>query len=196
LVDPIYDRPMSTLNRAGVTALVVIDLQSGVVAQCVDRYAVLERTANLVERARAAGTPIVFVQHEEPGMEWGDDGWRLAKPLQSKTGDVMVGKRFMDSFADTTLESELSALGVDRLVVAGAASDYCIRATTHRAAAEGYDVLLISDCHTTEDTEHDGTPMSGVEIIAHTNLIMSRLRYPGQDIGTARAEDVWPEHTD
>jgi nicotinamidase-related amidase len=72
---------MSTLNRAGVTALVVIDLQSGVVAQSVDRDAVVARTAALVERARAAGDPIVFVQHEEPGMEQGDDGWRLAQPL-------------------------------------------------------------------------------------------------------------------
>jgi isochorismate hydrolase len=105
----------------------------------------------------------------------------------------MVGKRYMDAFADTTLESELSELGVDRLVVAGAASDHCIRATTHRAAAEGYDLLLISDCHTTDDTEHDGVPITGAQIIAHTNLIVSRLRYPGQDIGTARAEDVWPE---
>jgi nicotinamidase-related amidase len=185
---------MSTLNRTGATALVVIDLQSGVVAQCVDSDAVLERTAALVEGARAAGAPIVFVQHEEPGMERGDDGWRLATPLQPKPGDIMVGKRFMDSFANTTLESELSTLGVDRLVVAGAASDHCIRATTHRAAAEGYDVLLVSDCHTTEDAEHDGQRITGAQIIAHTNLITSRLRYPGQHIGTARAEDVWSEH--
>ncbi|WP_084757028.1 isochorismatase family protein [Micromonospora cremea] len=75
--------------------------------------------------------------------------------------------------------------GADHLVVAGAASDYCLRTTMQRAAADGYDVTLVRDCHTTEDSEFDGVQVTGEQIVAHTNMYMKGLRYPGQTFGIA-----------
>jgi nicotinamidase-related amidase len=181
---------VSTLERAGRTALLIVDLQVGVVARCFDRDGVLARTANLIDRARVSGTPVIFVLHEQPGLERGTAEWQLADPLVPVTGETVIMKSYRDTFADTTLEAALAHRGVTRLVVAGAQSDYCIRTTTQRAAADGYDVVLVSDCHTTEDAEYGGVRIAARQIVAHTNLYMSGLRYPGQEFGIAAHYEV------
>ena len=163
----------------------MIDMQAAVMSDCLDREGVLERTARLVDRARAAGTAVVYIQHEGAGLDRGTSGWQIAAPLRVVPGEPVVAKRFRDAFASTELEQTLAGLGADRLVIAGAQSDFCVRATTQRAAAEGYDVTLVSDCHTTQDVEFDGVLIGAAQIVAHTNLYMSTLRYPGQSVGVA-----------
>ena len=178
--EPARPATVDERRRDGRAALLIVDMQVGVVDRCVDRDGVLARTGLLVERARAAGTPVVYVLHEEPGMERGSDSWRLAMSLTGGEGDSLVSKRYPDSFADTTLEATLARLGVSRLVIAGARSDHCVITTARRAAADGYDVTLVSDCHTTWDTEHDGVRISGEQQIAQTNRHVSGLHYPGR----------------
>lgn len=172
-------------DRTG-TAVVVIDLQNDVVANCFDRDGVLARTGALIARARVAKVPVIFVQHEEPEMPRHSAGWELAAALDARPGDVRIYKAYRDSFADTPLEEELERRGVGRLVIAGAQSDYCVRSTAQRAAADGYLFTLVSDCHTTEDTAFDGVAITGEQIVAHTNLYFSSLSYPGRryDIAT------------
>lgn len=172
------------------TAVLVIDLQADVVHGCFDADGVVTRTAALVERAREAGTPVVWVQHHEPGLERDTPGWALADGLDRRSDEALVHKAYRDSFADTDLRGVLDALGTTRLVVAGAQSDFCVRTTTQRAAALGYDVTLVSDAHTTRDTEWDGVPITGEQIVAHTNMYFSGLRYPGSTFGVARHDEV------
>ncbi|MGA7206493.1 MAG: isochorismatase family protein [Specibacter sp.] len=172
------------------TAVVVIDLQKDVVAHCWDRDGVLARTNALIARARAARVPVVFVQHEEAGMPRHSPGWELADSLDAQPGDVRVFKRYRDSFAETTLETELERLDVGRLVLAGAQSDYCVRSTAHRAAIDGYAFTLVSDCHTTEDAEFAGVGITGEQIVAHTNLYFSSLDYPERSFGIATHDAV------
>ncbi|WP_243399652.1 isochorismatase family protein [Arthrobacter glacialis] len=172
------------LERPG-TALLIIDLQKDVLAQCVDTTGVLARTAVLIGRARASQLPVIFVQHEEPDMPRHSSGWELDPSLPVQPGDALVFKSYRDSFEDTTLAAELARLDVGRLIVAGAQSDYCVRTTAHRAAIEGYDLVLVSDCHTTEDTEFGGVPVTGEQIVAHTNQYFSGLDYPGGSYGIA-----------
>lgn len=161
------------------SALLVIDLQHGVVQDCFDAAGVLERTAQLVERARSTGVPVVWVQDHGSFAE-GSADWELAAPLHRRADEPLVRKEYRDSFADTDLDRVLKSLGVKRLVVAGAQSDYCIRTTTQAAAARGFDVTLVSDAHTTTDAEHDGAHISGKQIVAHTNMYFGGLRYPGR----------------
>jgi len=161
------------------TALLVIDLQQGVLEGCVDADGVLNRTARLVDRARVEGVPVVWVQ-DHGGFAEGTNAWELAAPLVRMPEDPLIRKAYRDSFTDTDLAKVLDALDVQRLVVAGAQSDYCIRTTTQAAAARGFDVSLVSDAHTTTDAEHDGVVVTGEQIIAHTNMYFRGLRYPGQ----------------
>jgi nicotinamidase-related amidase len=172
------------------TALLVIDLQRDVVDGCFDGAGVVERTAALVDRARASGVPVVWVQHEEDEMPRGSDCWQLADGLRRADGEALVYKNYRDSFADTDLDEVLDALDVTRLVVAGAQSDYCIRTTTQSAAVRGFDVTLVSDAHTTTDAEWDGVEITGEQIVAHTNRYFSGLRYPNQIFGVARHDEV------
>jgi nicotinamidase-related amidase len=176
---------VATLRRDGGTCLLVIDLQVDVVAACVDRDGVLARTAALIDRARGEDVPVIFVQHQAADLQPGTAGWQFAASIAPVPGEPVVAKQHRDSFAGTTLEATLAELDVTHLVLAGAASDYCIRTTMQRAAADGYDVTLVQGCHTTEDAEFDGVQITGEQIVAHTNLYMKGLRYPGQTLGIA-----------
>jgi len=172
------------------SALLVIDLQKGVLPGCVDVPGVLERTAALVDRARAAGTPVIWVQHEADGMEEGTPAFDLADELVPAGGEPRILKHYRDSFADTDLDEVLEGLDVGRLVIAGAQTDYCIRTTAQSAAVRGFDVTLVSDAHTTTDTEWDGVAIGGQQIVAHTNRYFAGLRYPGQLFAAEPAASV------
>lgn len=176
-------------DRTG-TALLVIDLQVDVMTGCFDGPGVLARTDALIARARASAVPVIFVQHEEPGLERGSDAWQLAAPLAPQDGEARVFKAYRDSFVDTSLPAVLAEAGISRLVIAGAQSDYCVRTTAQRAAAEGYDIVLVSDCHTTTDSTFNGVPISGEQIVAHTAQYFSGLRYPGQKCGLETHDQV------
>ncbi|MEV7798493.1 isochorismatase family protein [Microbacterium foliorum] len=176
------------MAATGRTVVLAIDLQAGVTPGCFDELGVLSRTAALVDRARATGVPVVWVHHDPVGV--GTPEWELAAPLHRAEGEPLVRKDYRDAFADTTLRATLDELGATRLVIAGAQSDFCVRTTMQRAAAEGYDVTLVSDAHTTVDTEWDGVPISGEQIVAHTNMYFSGLSYPGQEFAIATHDQV------
>jgi len=100
-----------------------------------------------------------------------------------------VEKNFGDAFEDTHLEDVLSAHHVGRLFVVGAQTDACVRSTLHGAFVRGYDTLLVSDAHTTEDHTTWGAPPPD-KVIAHTNLYWSYQTAPGRKAGTIDAENV------
>lgn len=178
---------MSTVRPGGGPALLVVDLQEGVVEGCTDAAGVVGRTAAVVARARSEGVPVVFVQHEDDDLLPGSPPWRLSVP--AAPGESVVRKHWRDAFAGTALEAVLTGLGVARVVVAGAHSDYCVRTAAQTAAVAGYDVTLLRDCHTTRDAEFDGVRLTGAQVVAHTNHYVHGLRYPGQRIGLAAHDD-------
>lgn len=167
-------------GRPGRSALLVVDLQVGVVRDAHDAPGVLARTESLIGRARAAGVPVVYVSHEEDAYPRGSADWQLAPPLEPRADEIRVLKSYRDAFAGTDLAGTLRRLGATRVLVAGCQSDYCVQTTAQRAAAEGFDVVLVGDCHTTWDSEYAGVAISAEQVVAHTNQYFSGLRYPGQ----------------
>jgi nicotinamidase-related amidase len=180
---------MTTLENRPNTALLVVDVQNGVVEGAPGRDAVVANIGNLVEKARQDQVPVVWVQHSDRGLPHGSDDWQIVPELAPDTGEPLVEKSYGDSFEDTTLETTLSDLGVGRLVVVGAQTDMCIRSTLHGALARGYDAMLVSDAHTTEDLTEWGAPPPE-QVIAHTNMYWSGQRAPGRTAGTATTKDV------
>ena len=142
---------MTTLKDRPNTALLVIDVQTGAVRGAHERDAVVANVGSLVEKARRERVPVVWVQHSDKGLVKGSDDWRIVPELAPGKAEPLVEKSYGDSFEDTSLESVLSGLGVGRLVVVGAQTDACVRSTLHGAFARGYDAILVSDAHTTED---------------------------------------------
>src|SRR3712207_3578651 len=149
---------MTTLPDRPNTALVVIDVQNGVVAETHERDAVVANIGTLVDRARDEGVPVVWVQHSDDQLKRGTPAWEYVSELVCREGEPVVHKGYGDSFEDTELEAVLAQANVARLVVAGAQSDGCIRATIHGAFVRGYDVTLVGDAHTTEDLSEWGAP--------------------------------------
>ncbi|MEO5834543.1 MAG: cysteine hydrolase family protein [Nakamurella sp.] len=180
---------MTTLPHRPHTALIVIDVQNGVVTGNHDRDAVVANVATLVRKARAAEVPVIWVQHSDPGMVIGSDGWQLVPELSRVGAEPLIDKRYGDSFEDTDLEAVLAGLGVGRLLVAGAQTDACIRSTLHGAFARGYDATLVSDAHTTEDQSAWGAPTPDM-VIAHTNLYWTYQTAPGRTAGTVETSAV------
>jgi nicotinamidase-related amidase len=180
---------VTTLPDRPNTALLVVDVQVGVVHRAHDRDAVVARIAELVERARAQDVPVVWVQHDEEHLPKGSDVWQLAPELSVAEGEPRIEKQYGDAFEATGLESVLNGLGVGRLVVAGAETDACIRSTLHGALVRGYDAVLVGDAHTTEDLTAYGAPPPEA-VIAHTNLYWSFQTAPGRTAGTVPSEQV------
>ncbi|HET6174211.1 MAG TPA: cysteine hydrolase family protein [Gaiellales bacterium] len=180
---------MTTLENRPNTALLVVDVQTGVVEGNHERDAVVANVAGLVEKARREGVPVVWVQHSSEQLERGSDEWRIVSELIPGDGEPLVEKRHGDSFEGTTLETVLSGLGVGRLVVVGAQTDACIRSTLHGAFVRGYDATLVSDAHTTEDQTEWGAPPPK-QVIAHTNLYWTYETAPGRTAGTVEANNV------
>ncbi len=180
---------MTTLKDRPNTALLVIDVQKGVVAGAHERDAVVANVGSLVERARKERVPVVWVQHSDDGLVKGSDNWKIVPELKPDQAEPLVQKNYGDSFEDTNLESVLSGLGVGRLVVVGAQTDACVRSTLHGAFARGYDATLVGDAHTTEDQSAWGAPPPAA-VIAHTNLYWKYQTAPNRTAGTVATKDV------
>jgi len=180
---------MTTLSERPNTALVVIDVQNGVVAGNYQRDAVVANIGRLVDRAREDGVLVVWVQHSGKGLEKGSSDWEYVPELPRRESEPLVHKKFGDSFEGTNLEEVLAGAGVGRLVVAGAQTDACIRSTIHGAFVRGYDVTLVADAHTTEDQSDWGAPPPD-KVIAHTNLYWRYQTAPGRTAAVAETKDV------
>jgi len=180
---------MTTLENRPNTALLVVDVQQGVVDGNHQRDEVVAKVGSLVEKARQERIPVVWVQHFDAGLVRGSDEWRIVSELAPGEEEPLVEKSYGDSFEDTTLETVLSGLGVGRLIVVGAQTDACIRSTLHGAFARGYDATLVSDAHTTEDQTAWGAPPPD-QVIAHTNLYWAYQTAPGRTAGTVETKDV------
>ena len=180
---------MTTLQNRPNTALLVVDVQNGVVEGTHQRDAVVANIGTLVEKARRERVPVVWVQHSDDQLARESDEWRIVPELAPGDAEPLVEKHYSDAFDDSTLETVLSGLGVGRLILAVAQTDECVRSTLHGALVRGYDATLVSDAHTTEDLTQWGAPPPD-QVIAHTNLYWTYHKAPGRTAGTVETKDV------
>jgi nicotinamidase-related amidase len=180
---------MTTLPDRPHTALLVIDVQNGVVTGSVNRDDVVANINTLVDKARGEDVAVVWVQHFSDQLPRDSEKWQYVPELVRRDSEPLVHKTYGDSFEDTVLEEVLAERGVGRLVVAGAQTDACIRSTLHGAMVRGYDVTLVGDAHTTEDLSNWGAPPPA-QVIAHTNLYWDEESAPGRRGGTVATAEV------
>jgi nicotinamidase-related amidase len=184
---------VTTLPGRSRTALIVIDMQMGVVAEAHRRDEVIANIRALVDRAREADTPVVWVQHADEHIERGSDAWEYVPELIRKESEALVHKGSNDAFESTDLERVLADAGVGSLVIAGAETDACIRATIHSGFTRGYDVTLVGDAHTTEDLSEWGAPPPEV-VIGFTNLYWQNEAAPGRTAAVLDTKDATFSH--
>jgi nicotinamidase-related amidase len=157
------------------TALLIIDVQRGLIEPAHRSREVLDAINILLTKARANATPVVYVQHDGPkghGLEVGTAAWQIHPAIAPKEGEPVVHKRASDSFYDTLLQRELEARGIKRLIVVGGQTDYCIDTTCRRATTMGYNVTLVEDAHTTEDNDL----LTAAQVVAYHNYMLNGFR--------------------
>jgi nicotinamidase-related amidase len=158
------------------SALLVVDLQNDTVgeqgafagsgaASFATRHGVLEKVGRLVDAARSAGMPVIFVWHvDEPGhvdstrnaqlfreiaeadaLVRGTWGAAPAPGLEPREGEIVVEKQRMSAFNSTTLDTKLRGLGVKTIVVCGAWTNFAVEHTCRDGADHGHEVVLAVD---------------------------------------------------
>ena len=161
---------------AGECAVLVIDMQQGLVTGAYNEAKIVAAINDVVERARDAGCPVIYVQHchqhYKPLMK-GEAGWKIHPGMNFHNSDEVVEKTASDAFYKTSLAKKLTVLGIQQLVITGMQSEYCVDATCRSALSHDFNVLLVADGHT---TGNGGMPAE--DIIRHHNEILPNLAHP------------------
>ncbi|UNP79414.1 cysteine hydrolase family protein [Bacillus mycoides] len=154
-------------------ALIVIDVQVGMYTAGMPVHngeKFLETLQNLIEECRSNSIPIIYVQHngqKNHPLEKGTAGWQVHAAIAPQDGDSIVEKTTPDSFHKTNLNELLQEKGIEHVIISGMQTEYCVDTTTRRAFSEGYKVTLVSDAHSTFDTD----VLRAEDIVKHHNVV-------------------------
>lgn len=182
---------MATIRDGNKPVLIVVDAQVGVLETAWEAPQKIQHMAQAVETARRQGIPVLWVQHADDELVAGSAAWQLVPELIPRDGETLIAKQYNSSFEQTVLDKTLSELGTTHIVLAGAATNWCIRATAYAALDRGYDLTLIKDAHTTGTiTFDDGTCIKAEDMILELNIAMRWLSYPGLSNRTVAAQEL------
>lgn len=181
---------MATIRQGIKKVLVIVDAQAGVLQEAWDAARIVENIGRAVAKARQQGAPVIWVQHADEELAYGTPAWQLAPGLSPVAGEVRIDKQFNSSFEQTALEETLAELGATHIVLAGAATNWCVRATAYGALERGYDLTLLKDAHTTETVEYgDGSTIEAADIVRDLNTVMTWISYPDRRSSTAAVDE-------
>jgi nicotinamidase-related amidase len=173
------------------TALLIIDVQQALCTgeyECFEIKRVIDNINDLSTGARDAGVPVILIQHEEEGspLAYDAQGWQLAEGLETSPKDLRVRKTTPDSFYQTNLQKLVPKEDIERLIICGLQTDYCVNATVRQALKLGYDVVLASDAHSTVAN----ASMTAEDIIAEHNKDLAHLTGSVARIDVTRTSDI------
>lgn len=158
------------------SAVLVIDVQQGLCegeGAAFDCEGTISRINQVTQKARAARVPVLFIQHESTAgyLEHGSDAWQIANGVALDPADLKIRKTTPDAFLGTELESTLHSIGIEKLIICGMHSEFCVDTTTRRALALGFPVTLVSDGHTSAGN----AAITAQQVIAHHNATLSNI---------------------
>jgi nicotinamidase-related amidase len=173
------------------TAVLVIDVQQGLCegeGKAFDCEGVITRINRVTRKARDAGAPVIFIQHESKSgyLEYDTPAWQLATDLEIATSDIRIRKTTPDSFLRTNLEAVLRDHCVESVVVCGMHTEFCVDTTTRRALALGYPVTLIEDAHTSAGN----VAFTPQQVIQHHNATLTNISSFGPRVSAVSTEEL------
>lgn len=181
---------MSKEQNEKKMALLIVDVQNGVIASAYNKDLVVENINIMISKARDSKVPIIWVQHMDDELIKNTKEWEIDPRLEQSTDDYYIEKGFNSSFEKTNLDELIKQLGVNKIVLMGAASNWCIRATAYASLERGYDLCLIGDAHTTESLDFgDGVVIEAKDIILELNTTIQWVEYPDRINETINAKE-------
>ncbi len=171
---------MTSIPNRTNSALLVIDVQNGVVPNAYQRNEIVANINTAVLKARSAGVPVIWIQHSDEWMAIGSEDWKIVPELVPLDGEPVIGKLYRNSFEATNLEDVLSKLDVGHLYITGSETNNCVRFTCHGALDRGYDLTLVEDAHTTTDYQWDSGSVKASVLIDDLNASLNGMELPGR----------------
>ena len=159
-------------------ALLVIDVQKDVVANALKTPEVVANINSLISNARISSVPVIWVQHSDNYLVKDSTGWEIVDELKPLPNEIRIYKTHSSSFVETDLQAQLDSFGTKALIITGAQTNYCVNATSNAGVELGYQVTLVSDAHTTEDSD----TAKASELIEGKNISFAQI---GQVLKTA-----------
>jgi nicotinamidase-related amidase len=160
------------------SALLIIDVQHGIFMRkhhdgmaIYREEALLANIKALIRKAKAANAPVIYIQHmytDFPLMAKGQPMWEVHPDIKPEQNDVVIEKYHADAFYESALEDTLKELSVSKLIISGLQTAYCVDTTCRRAHSLGYKTILVSDGHSTLDSDI----LTAKQIIAHHNMVL------------------------
>ena len=135
-------------------ALIIIDMQQGAFVEVSPKHdasGLVGRLNQLADAVRTRGGAVIFIQHEGPPgdpLHPDQPGWRLLDDLSPRPDDTVIGKNRATPSWKRLSTSSCAQRAVDRLIITGWATDYCVDTTVRSALARGYPTVVPSDGHT------------------------------------------------
>lgn len=158
-------------------ALLVIDMQAGLLQGGTIHAAeqVLDNINSLLAKAHAAGVPVFAVRHTGPQgspIEAGSANWQFMPGLTlDMERDTVFEKTRPSCFEGTDFLQKLQAKGIEELIITGLKTQYCIDTNCRAASELGFNVILVEDAHSCNDT----ALLPASTIIAHHNMTLNGL---------------------
>ena len=170
---------MAIIREGNQAVLLVVDVQVGVMQNAWDAKRIIANIVLAVEKARDQKIPVIWIQHSGDGLDYDSQDWQIVPELVPNQDEIHIYKQFNSSFEKTYLDDILAQLGATHIVLVGAATNWCIRATAFGALDRGYDLTLVKDAHTTEPLEFENSKTIEAEnIVRELNVAMTWLSYP------------------
>jgi len=181
---------MSLFNDRANSALLVIDVQNGVVEDAFARDSVIAAINMVLDKARTQGVPVIWIQHSDDELAIGSDAWQIVPELQPRADEEIVRKLYRSSFEATELEELLASHSVGHLYITGAQTNNCVRHTSHSALERGYDITLVSDAHTASGYDWNGHSVNAEDVINEQNDGFTNYSLPGRKAVAKPSADI------
>ncbi|MDF2985717.1 MAG: isochorismatase hydrolase [Eubacterium sp.] len=176
------------------TALLVIDVQVAMFSYK-NEYpyngdTVLKNIREMLFKSRENNIPVIFVQHTaEDEFQKDTATWQICPEIAPVEGEPVIRKTQRDSFYRTNLRDLLQELGIDKLIVMGMQTEFCVDTTCRAAYSSDYELTLVQDAHTTFDSpilsaeqivNHHNSVLKGIATLKTTQEILEQLSRAGQ----------------
>jgi nicotinamidase-related amidase len=172
-------------------ALLVVDMQNAWLNSGIsrlDRDGVIRRINHAARCMRQRGGKVIFIRHCDDDAQIGTPEWHVDSDLAVDALDLLIDKTACDAFANTDLLMELMGNGANKLFICGLATEFCVDTTLRAALSHGFDVVGLSDAHTTGDRPH----LSAAQVIEHHNWVWANLAAPlGRQIQVCTVDEAF-----
>jgi len=176
-------------------ALLIIDMQAGSFSETV-RYDV-KNVVNTINRLsdlyRKTGNRVIYIQHDgtkENCFFPNSPDWEILPDLIVEPKDLFISKTANDAFYKTDLDNLLKDNHINKIIITGCATDFCVEATIQSALVRDYSITVIKDGHTTADRPN----LSSKAVIDHYNWVWGNMTPTNGSINVMTFEDFVAEY--